>query len=137
MLFNQFKIKPLLILIAFNVFFFSFARELSYAEMVASKLSDSTREMDIARLNRFLENKIVSEKLAEWGYTKEEIALKINNLSDEELHYFATKAESLEKGGDPVGAVLSFILALLLIALLVILILELTGHDVVIKTKRR
>jgi fatty acid-binding protein DegV len=119
------------------VFILSFFQNRSFAGMVASKLSDGTREKDIDSLKRFLDNKIVEEKLLEWGYTKEEIASKLNNLSDEDLHFFASRADSLQAGGDAVGAVLGFILALLLIALLVILILELTGHDIVIKAKSR
>lgn len=137
MIFKKFKIRPLVTLLIFHVFILSFFQNRAIGGMIASKFSDSQREDDIISLKRFLDNKIVEEKLIEWGYSKEEIAGRLNNLSDDELHYFATQSDSLQAGGDAVGAVLGFILALLLIALLVILILELTGHDVVIKTKSR
>lgn len=137
MFFNRFKIRPLVTLLIFNLFILSFFQNRSFAGMVASRLAESSRKKDIAEIERFLDNRIVEEKLVEWGYDKEEIVNKLNNLSDEELHYFASRAESLQAGGDAVGAVLGFILALLLIALLVILILELTGHDVIIQTKSR
>lgn len=136
-MFKRFKIRPLVIILIFHVFILSFFQNRAVAGMVASKLSVSQRENDINSLKRFLDNKIVEEKLIEWGYSKEEIASKLNTLSDDELHYFASRADSLQAGGDAVGAVLGFILALLLIALLVILILQLTGHEVVIKSKSR
>ncbi len=137
MVFKRFQIRPLVVLLIFEIFIISFFENRSFAGMVASQLSENVRENDIAVLKRFLDTRMVEEKLLEWGYGKEEIMSKLNNLSDEELHYFASRVDSLQTGGDAVGAVLSFILALLLIALLVILILELTGHDVVIKTKSR
>ncbi len=137
MVFKRFQIRPLVVLLIFEIFIISFFENRSFAGMVASQLSENVREKDIAVLKRFLDTRMVEEKLLEWGYGKEEIMSKLNNLSDEELHYFASRVDSLQTGGDAVGAVLSFILALLLIALLVILILELTGHDVVIKTKSR
>jgi len=109
----------------------------AFSGMVGSRFSNEIREENIQTMKKFLNNKIVEDKLSEWGYSKDEISQKINQLSDEELQFFASRAQSIEVGGDAVGAVLGFILALLLIALLVILILELTGHDVVIKTKKR
>lgn len=137
MIIKKNKIRPLVALLIFHLFVLSFFQNRAFAGMVASKFSDSQRENNIISLKKFLDNKIVEEKLIEWGYSREEIASKLNNLSDDELHYFASRVDSLQTGGDAVGAVLGFILALLLIALLVILILELTGHDVVIKTKSR
>jgi len=134
---KKFRVRPLVIILMVHIFVLSFFQNRCIADMVSSKLSQKTRGDDIATLRAFLDNKIVEQKLAEWGYSKEEISVRLNQLSDEELHYFASRAESLQAGGDAVGAVLSFILALLLIALLVILILELTDHDVVIKTKKR
>lgn len=135
--FQKFRIRSLILLLIVTTFIFSFMQNKSFAGMVASKLTDSAREKDIDSIKRFLDNRIVEEKLLEWGYSKEEITEKLNILSDEELHFFASRADSLQAGGDAVGAVLSFILALLLIALLVILILELTGHDVIITTKSK
>ncbi len=134
---KKFRIRPLAGLIILQVFILSFFENRSFAGMVASQLSENVRERDIAVLKRFLDTRIVEERLLEWGYEKEEIINRLNNLSDEELHYFASRADSLQRGGDAVGAVLGFILALLLIALLLILILELTGHDVVITPKSR
>ena len=83
--------------------------------------SDCMRERDTATIRKALENKLVKERLGALGYTDEEIASRLNQLSDEELHSFATQLDSLNPGGNA----LSVIIALLVIVLLVILIIKL------------
>lgn len=91
-------------------------------------LSSIFREQDMATVQKALEHKLVKEKLRDLGYTEEEIAARLDQLSDQELHSFARQLDSLNPGGD----VLGIIIAILVIVLLVILILKLWDKRIVI-----
>ncbi|NOY64074.1 MAG: PA2779 family protein [Nitrospirae bacterium] len=86
------------------------------------------RHEDLDRIQRFLESKIVSERLKTLGYDQNEIRQKLSQLSNEELHQFASSVEQLRTAGDGLGVVVT----LLVIAILVVLLLQLTGHRVVV-----
>ena len=83
-------------------------------------LSSIFREQDMATVQKALEHKLVKEKLRDLGYTEEEIAARLDQLSGQELHSFARQLDSLNPGGDGLG----IIIAILVIVLLVILILK-------------
>ena len=90
--------------------------------------SSVVRERDMATVQKSLEHKVVKEKLRDLGYSEEEIAARLDQLSDEELHSFASRLDSLNPGGDGLGVVI----AVLIIVLLVILILKLWDKRIVI-----
>ncbi len=89
----------------------------------------SQREADIQKIQRFLESEIVKKRLSLLGYTTEEIKSKLDALSDEELHQFAVRADQIRVGGD---SGFSFIISVLIIAILIVLLLQVTGHRVVV-----
>jgi len=89
----------------------------------------SQREADIQKIQRFLESEIVKKRLSLLGYTTEEIKSKLDTLSDEELHQFAVRADQIRVGGD---SGFSFIISVLIIAILIVLLLQVTGHRVVV-----
>jgi len=91
-------------------------------------LSSIFREQDMATVQKALEHKLVKEKLRDLGYTEEEIAARLDQLSDQELHSFARQLDLLNPGGDGLG----IIIAILVIVLLVILILKLWDKRIVI-----
>lgn len=84
------------------------------------------RASDLSAVQEALETKIVRQRLADLGYTKEEISNRLNRLSNEELHEVAAQAEILKAGG-------SDVLVVLLALILIILIIKLLGHDIQIK----
>jgi predicted PurR-regulated permease PerM len=88
--------------------------------------SSSSRQNDMATIQKALEQKLVKERLKDLGYTEEEIKARLDRLSDTELHAFASQLNSLLPAGDGTGVVI----ALLIIAILVIVILMLTGHRI-------
>jgi hypothetical protein len=90
--------------------------------------SSIMRQQDMATVQKALEHKLVKERLSDLGYTEEEIAARLNQLSDQELHSFASQLDSLNPGGDGLG----IIIAILVITLLVILILKLWDKRIVI-----
>jgi len=89
----------------------------------------SARDADMIAVQRMLENKIVVQKLRDYGVTPDQARLRAANLSDAELHQLASASKGLPSGGDGTGAVIS----ILIIILLVILILKLLNKDVVIR----
>ena len=76
------------------------------------------RAADLAMIQSALESKILRQKLMDYGLSPEETMLRVNKLTDEQVHQLATHSDSLQAGGDA-G---SFILGLLIIALLVLLL---------------
>jgi len=96
------------------------------SEIIALKEVD--RKADIEKVQRFLEMKIVRDRLEKLGFTYEEINNRLSQLSDQQLHQVAQQIDELKVGSDGIG----FVIGLLVITILVILILQLTGHRVLI-----
>lgn len=96
------------------------------SEIIALKEVD--RKADMEKVQRFLEMKIVRDRLEKLGFTHEEIDSRLSQMSDQQLHQVAQQIDELKVGADGIGAVIG----LLVIVILVILILQLLGHRVVI-----
>jgi DNA-binding transcriptional MerR regulator len=96
------------------------------SEIIALKEVD--RKADMEKVQRFLEMKIVRDRLEKLGFTHEEIDSRLSQMSDQQLHQVAQQIDELKVGADGIGAVIG----LLVIVILVILILQLTGHRVVV-----
>ena len=102
----------------------------TYAYATESVEVYSPRQEDMNKVQRALESKIVQDKLGELGLTKDEATAKLDKLSDADLHQFAMNADSLNSGGD--GG-LGLLIGLLIIAILVVLLLQLTDHKIELK----
>ena len=87
------------------------------------------RMADLARLKTILEQRVVAQRLADFGFTKSEIDSRLTQLSDAQVHQTVQQIESIQPGGD---SGLGVIIALLVIAILVVILLQLTGHRIVI-----
>ncbi len=101
---------------------------LAPSELIATSQTD--RAADLEKIRKVLEMKVVSERLGKFGFTQDEIQSKINNLSDQQMHKLALQIDDLKVGRDDA---LGIIIALLVIAILVIVVLQLTGHHVIVK----
>lgn len=99
-----------------------------WAMFLSSNDSASFRQDDLAKIQTVLESKIIRQRLSDLGLTQEEITSRLAQLSDPEIHQVASNIDSLYAGGDG----LSVIIALLVIAILVVILLQLTGHKVII-----
>lgn len=86
------------------------------------------RNADIDKIQQIIETKAVSTRLSQLGFTTEEVKNRLAQLSDQQLHQVASQLDDLKTGGDVLGV----IIALLVIAILVVILLNLTGHKVVI-----
>jgi hypothetical protein len=97
------------------------------SEIIALGQTDRTADLD--KIQNVLEAKAVSERFAQLGLTRDEIQQKIAQLSDQQIHQIALQLDDLKVGK---GDVLGVVVALLIIAILVVILLNLTGHKVVI-----
>ena len=103
-----------------------------YAGFVPSEelvLVPGERSTDIGKIQKFLETKMVRERLKDLGFSSEEIQGKLKNLNDQQLHQMAMKVDELKVAGDGAGIVVG----LIIIVLLVVVIVYLSGHRVVVK----
>jgi len=89
----------------------------------------SVRDADMLVAQRALENKIVAQKLRDYGVAAEDVQLKLASMSDRDLHTLASASKGLPSGGDATGA----IIGVLVVVLLVIIILKLMNREVVVK----
>jgi hypothetical protein len=105
------------------------AKSMAYVVGSEAAVSEHSREADIARIQRVLESKLVADRLSQAGLTEEEINGKITQLSDEEVHSFASQLESVYPGGDGLGVVIG----LLIIVILVMAILKLSDRKIIIR----
>ncbi|MGD0624973.1 MAG: PA2779 family protein [Thermodesulfobacteriota bacterium] len=99
----------------------------SPSEVIA--LSPAERSADVQKIQKFLEMKMVRERLKEFGLAPDEIQARLSQLSDPQIHQLAVKLDDLKLGGDGLG----IIIFLLVVVILVIVILQVTGHRVVVK----
>ena len=90
----------------------------------------SAREADMLVAQRALENKIVAQKLRDYGVAAADAQLKLASMSDRDLHTLASASRGLPSGGD--GAT-GAIIGVLVVVILVIVILRLMNRQVVVK----
>jgi hypothetical protein len=92
-------------------------------------LTQVDRDADLGKIQKVLEVKALSERLMQFGLTQDEVQKRLTQLSDRQIHQIALQLDDLKIGQDDVLAV---IIALLFIAILVVVLLKLTGHKVIV-----
>ena len=93
------------------------------------QMSETERNAELHEIKKILESKAVSTRLQQFGFTPEEVQERLSQLSDQQIHQIALQLDQLKVGqGDALG----IIIAVLVIAILVVVLLKLTGHDIII-----
>ncbi|MDI6727564.1 MAG: PA2779 family protein [Thermodesulfovibrionales bacterium] len=103
--------------------------EAGLAPSEAIALSNVDRAADLERIQKVIETKMIRERLEKLGFTHDEINNRLSQFSDQQIHQLALQLDDLKVGKDD-G--LGIIIALLVIAILVVILLQLTGHRVVV-----
>jgi hypothetical protein len=120
-----------MILLAFAVF--SISPPPARAALIESQLSGSQvvsqRGAELETVRQALEHEMVAQRLADYGFSQQEVQLKLQTMTDAQLHQLASAADTLAEGGDALGVVV----AVLVIILLVIVILKVTDNEIIIK----
>ncbi len=92
-------------------------------------LANMGSDSDLAKIQKVIENKLIRERLEALGFSQENIQQRLSGLSDQQAHQLVQELDDLRVGsGDGFGV----IIALLVIAILVVLLLQLTGHKVIV-----
>ena len=99
----------------------------SSSEVIALSLAD--RPADLEKLQRFLETKMVRERLKDLGFAPEEVRMKVADLDARQIHQLALHLDEMQVAGDGGEVVVIVFLA----AILVVLILYAMGHRILIK----
>jgi hypothetical protein len=76
--------------------------------------SSTTRGADLERIRTVLELKAVHQRLHDLGFTADEIAVRLADMSDEQIHRLAQRLDEMRAGGDG-GVVIGVIVAILLV----------------------
>lgn len=108
-------------------------RQEAVASMISSKLATGASfemsQEDLATVQQFLESRIVTQKLRDFGMTKEEAMAKVSELRPDDLHVLAGMIGKAPAGGDGVGV----LIGLAVLALIVIVIVKLLDKEITIK----
>jgi hypothetical protein len=91
--------------------------------------SQIERSMDVEKIRKFLETKMIRERLHAFGFSQEEIQTRLNRLTDDQIHQVALKLDELKVAGNGAEAVI----IVLLIAAIVLLVIYLMGYRVALK----
>ena len=82
--------------------------------------AEMMRDQDIQVIKKALENKLITQRLQDLGFSDQEIQDRLDQLSDQEVHNLATQIDSVSQGG-----ILGVVIAVLVIVILVLVILKL------------
>ena len=100
------------------------------AGVIGSHLSDvAGPAQDLAKVQLFLENRIVVQKLIDYGVAPEQALAKVQAMSAQDLHRLASLTERAAVGAD--GSV--GLIGLLVVIILIIVIFRMMNRSVVIR----
>lgn len=101
----------------------------SFALPVASYEQGPNHITDREAIDSFLAQELVSKKLSEMGLSKTEIEVRLDRLSEEQVHALAARLERIKSGGA------GWAIGLVAVILLVGIVLFLLTHTVHIEPK--
>jgi hypothetical protein len=88
------------------------------------------RAAELAKVQTVLEQKVVMQKLLEYGVSSEEAMSKVRSMSDSDLHRVATLADRVAAGAD--GGV-GWLIGVAVLIILILVILMLMNKRVVVR----
>ena len=105
----------------------------SFVPSEAINIGDSQRAADIEKIQNVLEEKLVSQKLEDLGFSTQEVRERLSRLSNEQIHNYAQKLDELRAGGfhSAMGEYhyeLNLVIVILLIVLLILLIVSVQDY---------
>jgi len=102
------------------------------AGVIASHGADGVvaRNVDMTKVQSFLEQKIVLQKLSDFGVSADEAMAKVRAMSDQEVHRLAALTDRVAEGTD---SGLGILIGLAVLVLLIIVILKLMNKEVIVR----
>jgi hypothetical protein len=106
-------------------------RGVAEAGVIASSIGDAgSRVEDMAKVQTFLENKVVVQKLVDYGVSPAEAMAKVEAMSAQDLHRLASLTDRAAAG---TSDALGFLIGLAILVILIIVIFKLMNKEVVIR----
>lgn len=102
----------------------------AFAGIVPSRGTGSAeaRAEDLRRVQIFLEQKVVRQKLEDYGVSPQEANAKVKEMSDKDLHLLAAMTEKVPAGSaDAIGSLFAVIFISGLIVLFILVVLGIIG----------
>ena len=101
------------------------------AGLIASHLSEAeTRSEDLWKVQSFLENKIVVQKLVDYGVSPDEAKAKVETMSAQDLHRLASLTDRAAAGTD---SGIGILIGIAVLIILIIVILKLMNKEVIVR----
>jgi hypothetical protein len=100
---------------------------MSLSEIIA--LNQGDRTADLQKIQKFLELKMIRERLQNLGFTADEIQARLNQMETAQIRQIALRLDDLQVGGNGGEAVI----ILILVAILVVVVIYAMGHKIIIK----
>jgi len=102
------------------------------AGVIASHGTDGmvARDVDVTKIQSFLEQKVVLQKLSDYGVSADKAMEKVRAMSNREVHRLASLTDRIAEGTD---SGLGILIGLAVLVLLVVLILKLMNKEVVVR----
>jgi hypothetical protein len=131
---RRFKSSPVALALAVWLFGLTAFPSLAAAALAPSRTSQGAtatdRQADLEAVRVALENKLVAQKLADYGLSPSEVQAKLPQMSDADVHHIALLSKKLPQGGDDaVGT----IIVILVIVILVIVIIKLMNREIIVR----
>ena len=106
-------------------------RGIAEAGVIASGIEDAgSRVEDMAKVQAFLENKVVTQKLVDYGVSPAEAMEKVKTMSAQDLHRLATLTDRAAAG---TSDALGFLIGLAILVILIIVIMKLMNKEIVVR----
>ncbi len=106
-------------------------RGVAEAGVIASRLPEGAgNPEDLAKVQSFLENKVVVQKLMDYGVSPEEAMAKARAMNPQELHRLASLTDRVAEGADDGIGIL---IGIAILIILIIVILKLLNKEVIIR----
>ncbi|HEY5191826.1 MAG TPA: PA2779 family protein [Candidatus Deferrimicrobium sp.] len=106
-------------------------RGVAEAGVIASSIEDAgSRVEDMAKVQAFLENKVVVQKLVDYGVSPAEAMAKVKAMSAQDLHRLASLTDRAAAGTD---SALGFLIGLAILVILIIVIMKLMNKEVIVR----
>ena len=100
-----------------------------YAMLIPATDSSAQRQSDLSRIQATLETKVVGEQLQALGLSPQEAQVRMQHLSDDQIHDLAQNLDGLQVGGDVGWVAIAIIAGVVLLVLMVISSVTGTAHD--------
>lgn len=102
------------------------------AGLIASHGDGGTvaRAADLAKVQALLEQKVVLQKLVDYGVSPDDALARIRTMSDRDLHRLASLADRAAEGGD---SGIGILIGVAILIILIIVIMKLLNKEIIVR----